>query len=95
MKYIICTPEQYKALNTAISEAKHYPDETGTSIYAPETPTLCKTNIEVDEKTNEIYDTMCVMPITIEVQTDYSNILDEYELVDSYVSIDTIEQPYT
>jgi len=86
--YILLSAEQYKVLNEQISEAMGFDVGLPTERYAPVSPMQAKVNVqftEVGEEVNEKYDTIPVMPITATVQERFPQLLEGYELIESYV----------
>lgn len=86
--YILLSAEQYKVLNEQISESMGFDVGLPTERYAPIVPMLAKVNIqfaEVGEEVNETYDTIPVMQITATVQERCVELLQGYELIESYV----------
>ena len=86
--YILLSAEQYKALNEQISEAMGFDVGLPTERYAPVVTMMAKVNIqfaEVGEEVKETYDTVPVMPITAAVQDRCIELLQGYELIESYV----------
>lgn len=87
LMYILFSAEQYEVLNERISEAMGFDVGLPTERYAPVVPMLAKVNIqftEVGEKVVETYDTIPVMPITATVQERCTELLQGYELLESY-----------
>ncbi len=90
--YVLLTEADYVILNDAISAAKGYDLGKPTERYAHTVPSQAKINIKYDEAGNEIsYDTICVMPITSEVQENYPALLEGIELVKNYVKLEQAE----
>lgn len=88
LMYILLSAEQYKVLNEQISEEMGFDVGLPTERYAPVVPMLAKVNIqftEVGENVVETYDTIPVMPITATVQEKFPELLQGYELLESYV----------
>ena len=86
-KYVLLNPEEYIVLNDRISEAMGFDVGLSTEWYAPAIPMLAKVNIqftEVGEEVNETFDSIPVMPITVTVQERCPDLLEEYELLESY-----------
>ncbi len=88
LKYAILTPDAYINLNNQIGEAKGYTAEKSTQRYAPVEPQMSAPVL--DEEENVITPSLCVMPITAEVQEHYPQLLEDVELVDSYTPLVTI-----
>ena len=87
-KYVLLNPEEYAGLNERISEAMGFDIGMPTERYAPVEPQLAKINIqfaEVGEEVNETFDSIPVMPITVTVQERCTELLQGYELLESYV----------
>lgn len=87
-KYVLLSIESYASLNERISEAMGFDVGLPTERYAPAVPILAKVNIqftEVGENVVETYDTIPVMPITAAVQEKSPELLQGYELIESYV----------
>lgn len=87
-KYALLSEEKYATLNHQISEAMGFNVGLPTEQYAPVAPMLAKVNIqfaEVGEEVVETFDTTPVMPITATVQDRFPQLLEGYELVESYV----------
>lgn len=82
LQYALLTAEQYDNLNAVISTAKGYPDSSDTQRYAPAVPQM-SAEIKDDEDT-VISPSMCVMPITAEVQELYPEVLEGLEFVNSF-----------
>ena len=83
LKFALLTSEQYATLNTAISTAKGYPSDEGTARYSQEEPAM---SAEVtNDKSEVITPSMCIMPITAEVQEFYFETIIGIELLDSYM----------
>jgi len=88
LMYILLSAEQYKVLNDQISDGMGFDVGMPTERYAPVVPMLAKVNIqfaEVGEEVNETYDTIPVMPITATVQERFPQLLEGYELIESYI----------
>ena len=88
LMYILLSTEQYEVLNEQISEAMGFDVGLPTERYAPIIPMLAKVDIqfaEVGEEVVESYDTTHVMPITETVQEKFPELLQGYELLESYV----------
>lgn len=88
LTYILLSAEQYEVLNEQISEAMGFDVGLPTERYAPVIPMMAKINIqlsEVGEEVNETFDTIPVMPITATVQERCPELLEGYELIESYV----------
>lgn len=86
--YILLSTEQYKVLNEQISDAMGFDVGFPTERYAPVVPMLAKVNIqyaEVGKDVTETFDTIPVMPISVTVQERCVELLQGYELVESYV----------
>ena len=87
-KYVLLSIDKYKVLNEQISEAMGFDVGLPTERYAPVEPMLAKVNIqftEVGEEVTETYDTIQVMPITATVQERCTELLQGYEMIESYV----------
>lgn len=87
-KYVLLSMAEYIRLNERISEAMGFDVGLPTERYAPVVPVLAKVNIqftEVGEEVVESYDTFPVMPITATVQEKFTELLQDYELIESYV----------
>ena len=90
-KYVLLSVDAYSVLNHKISEAMGFDIGEPTERYAPVVPMLAKVNVqfaevgEVGEDVNETFDTTPVMPITATVQERCSELLQGYELIESYV----------
>lgn len=87
-KYVLLSMAEYVSLNDRISEAMGFDVGLPTEWYAPVVPMLAKVNIrftEVGDEVVETYDTVPVMPITATVQERCSELLQDYELIESYV----------
>lgn len=82
LKYALLTEEQYNNLNAAISAAKGYSVEKATQRYAPTLPQMSASILDEDEI--EISPSLCVMPITANVQELFPDTIEGVELVDSY-----------
>jgi len=88
LMYILLSAEQYKVLNEQISDAMGFDVGMPTERYAPVIPMLAKVNIqftEVGEEVNETFDTIPAMPITDTVQERFPQLLEGYNLIESYV----------
>lgn len=88
LMYILLSTEQYEVLNELISDAMGFDVGLPTERYAPVVPMLAKVNIqftEIGEEVVESYDTIPAMPITAMVQERCSDLLQDYELIESYV----------
>jgi len=88
LMYILLSAEQYKVLNEQISEAMGFDAGLPTERYAPVIPMLAKVNVQFSqdgETVVETYDTVPVMPITATVQERCVELLQGYELIESYV----------
>lgn len=86
-KYILLSIESYAGLNERISEAMGFDVGLPTERYAPVVPMLAKVNIqftEVGKDVNETYENIPVMPITATVQERLPELLEDYELIESY-----------
>ena len=86
--YALLDLAKYAALNDRISDVMGFDVGLPTERYAPVMPMLAKVNIqftEVGEEVNEKYDTIPVMPITATVQERCPELLEGYELIESYV----------
>jgi len=68
-KYALLTSDKYIELNNQISKAFGYSEGKSTARYTTNTP--------------EIYNNLCIMIITSEVQEKYSDLLEEIELLDT------------
>lgn len=87
-KYVLLSMSEYDGLNEKISDAMGFDVGMPTERYAPIVPVLAKVNIqftEVGEEVVETYDTIPVMPITATVQERCVELLQGYELIESYV----------
>lgn len=87
LMYILLSTEQYEVLNEQISEAMGFDVGLPTERYAPIIPMLAKVNIQFSgegENVVETYDTIQVMPITATVQERCYELLQGYELIESY-----------
>lgn len=87
-KYVLLSMSEYEVVNERISEAMGFDVGLPTERYAPVVPMLAKVNIqftEVGEEVNETFDTIPVMPITTSVQERFPELLEGYELIESYV----------
>lgn len=87
-KYVLLSAEKYTELNHSISEAMGFDLGKPTEIYAPVIPMLAKVNVQYTgegEDVIETFDTIPVMPITATVQERCPDLLDGYELVESYI----------
>lgn len=87
-KYVLLSMESYASLNERISEAMGFDVGLPTERYAPVIPMMAKTNIQftdAGEGVNETFDTITVMPITATVQERCVELLQGYELIESYV----------
>lgn len=87
-KYVLMSIDKYETLNHKISEAMGFDVGLPTERYAPVIPMLAKVNIqftEVGEDVLETYDTIPVIPITATVQELCVELLQGYELVESYI----------
>lgn len=87
-KYVLLSVTDYETLNHQISEAMGFDSGKPTERYAPIVPMLAKVNVqfvEVGDEVVETYDAIPVMPITATVQDLYPNLLQGYELLESYV----------
>ena len=69
MKYALLTSEKYIELNNQISNAFGFSEGEATERYTTDTP--------------EIYNDLCIMIITSEVQERFGNLLEGLELLDS------------
>lgn len=86
-KYVLLSMSEYTSLNERISEAMGFDVGLPTERYAPVVPMLAKVNIqftEVGENVVETYDTIPVMPITATVQDRCPDLLQGYDLLESY-----------
>lgn len=86
-KYVILDSESYGILNHRISEAMGFDIGEPTERYAPVIPMSAKVNVqftEVSETVVETYDTIPVMPITATVQERCTELLQGYDLLESY-----------
>jgi len=87
-KYVLLSAEKYTELNQSISEAMGFDIGEPTERYAPVIPILAKVNIQFTgegEDVIETFDTIPVMPITATVQERCVELLQGYELIESYV----------
>lgn len=87
-KYVLLSIELYEVLNEKISDAMGFDLGLPTERYAPVIPMLAKINVkftEVGDEVVETYDTIPVMPITATVQEKFPELLQGYELIESYV----------
>ena len=87
-KYVLLSMSEYASLNEKISETMGFDVGLPTERYAPVVPMLAKVNIqftEVGDEVVETYDTIPVMPITATVQEKFPELLQGYELIESYV----------
>lgn len=87
-KYVLMSIDKYEMLNHQISEAMGFDVGLSTERYAPVVPMLAKVNIQFSregENVVETYDTIPVMPITATVQERCVELLQGYELIESYV----------
>lgn len=95
-KYVLLSIELYEVLNEKISEAMGFYVGLPTERYAPVVPMMAKVNVqftEVGDEVVETYDTIHVMPITATVQEKFPELLQGYELLESYVPyVDEIVQ---
>lgn len=82
LKFALLTPEQYATLNNSIGTAKGYSPEKSTQRYAPVEPQMSAEIVDAEETI--ITPSMCVMPITAEVQEHYPTLLEDVELVDNF-----------
>ena len=88
IKYVLLSTESYAVLNERISAAMGFDVGLPTERYAPVVPMMAKVNIqftEVGEEVNETFDPIPVMPITVTVQERCPELLEGYELIESYV----------
>ena len=88
LMYILLSAEQYKVLNEQISEAMGFDIGEPTERYAPAIPMLAKVNVQYTgegEDVIETFDTIPVMPITATIQERFPELLQGYELIESYV----------
>ena len=88
LMYILLSVGQYEVLNDQISEAMGFDVGLPTERYAPVIPMLAKVNIQFTgegEDVIETFDTIPVMPITATVQERCVELLQGYELIESYV----------
>ena len=87
-KYVLLSIDSYAHLNEKISDAMGFDIGMPTERYAPVIPMLAKVNIQfsdVGESVVETFDTIPVMPITATVQDRCPELLQGYELIESYV----------
>ena len=89
-KYVLLSTAEYAGLNNAISEAMGFDVGLPTERYAPVVPMLAKVNIQFTgegegEDVIETFDTIPVMPITATVQERFPQLLEGYELIESYI----------
>lgn len=87
-KYVLMSIDKYETLNHQISDAMGFDVGLQTERYAPVVPMLAKVNIQFSregENVVETYDTIPVMPITATVQERCVELLQGYELIESYV----------
>ena len=84
-KYTLLSADKYAALNYKISDAMGFDIGKPTERYAPVEPMLAKINSVFDEENNETYDTIPVMTITATVQERCPQLLEGYNLIESYV----------
>ena len=87
-KYVLLSMAEYASLNDKISEAMGFDVGFPTERYAPVVPMLAKVNIqftEIGEEVVETFDTIPAMPITATVQERCLELLQGYELIESYV----------
>lgn len=86
--YALLDAAKYAALNDRISDAMGFDIGKPTERYAPIVPVLAKVNIQFTgegEDVIETFDTIPVMPITATVQEQCVELLQGYELIESYV----------
>jgi hypothetical protein len=88
--YALLTEQLYAELNQTISKAKGYPDDSDTVRYAPIIPEKAKANIQFADGV-ETFDTVCVMPITAEVQEFYPEAIEGIKLAESYTTLQSTE----
>ena len=87
-KYVLLSIDKYESINHQISEAMGFDVGLPTERYAPIVPLLAMVNIqftEIGEEVVETFDTIPVMPITATVQERCVELLQGYELIESYV----------
>lgn len=87
-KYVLMSMTEYASLNERISESMGFDVGLPTERYAPVSPMLAKVNVQFSvegENVVETFDTIPVMPITVTVQERCPELLQGYELVESYV----------
>lgn len=87
-KYVLLSMSEYTGLNECISEAMGFNIGEPTERYAPVIPMLAKVNVQYTgegEDVIETFDTIPVMPITATVQERYPQLLEGYNLIESYV----------
>jgi len=88
-KYVLLSISEYAVLNERISEAMGFDVGLPTERYAPVVPMLAKVDVQYTgegEDVIETFDTIPVMPITATVQDRCTELLQGYELIESYVS---------
>ena len=87
-KYVLLSMAEYISLNESISEAMGFDVGLPTERYAPVIPMLAKVNVQFSqngENVVETFDTVPVMPITSTMQELCPDLLQGYELIESYV----------
>lgn len=87
-KYVLLSMSEYASLNERISEAMGFDVGLPTERYAPVIPMLAKVNVQFSQNGEEVvetYDTVPVMPITATAQEKFPELLQGYELIESYV----------
>lgn len=87
-KYVLLSVTEYEMLNHQISEAMGFDIGEPTERYVPVIPMLAKVNVQYTgdgEDMVETYDTIPVMTITATVQERFPQLLEGYELIESYV----------
>lgn len=87
-KYVLLSMAEYAGLNEKISNAMGFDVGLPTERYAPVVQMLAKVNLQFSgegENVVETYDTIPVMPITVAVQERCPELLQGYELIESYV----------
>jgi len=86
-KYVLLSKELYAVLNERISDAMGFDIGEPTERYAPVIPMLAKVNVQFTgegENVIETFDTVPVMPITATVQELCPDLLQGYDLLESY-----------
>jgi len=88
--YALLSFGEYFTLNSKLSIAKGYDLTQKTQRVLTMNPPACKVDIVIDSEGNEVsFGVKLVAPISSEIQIDYPDLITEYELVDSYVPVDS------